>query len=51
MVDEAVAAFGSLDGVVNGAGVMDGVPPADTVDLQRQRRLIFAPIHEAGDEY
>ncbi len=51
MVEEAVAAFGGLDGVVNGAGVMDGVPPADAVDLQRQRGLVFAPIHEAGDEY
>jgi NAD(P)-dependent dehydrogenase (short-subunit alcohol dehydrogenase family) len=51
MVDDAVAAFGSLEGVVNGAGVMDGVPPADAVDLQRQRGLVFAPIHEAGDEY
>ena len=51
MVDEAVAAFGSLDGVVNGAGVMDGVPPEDTVDLERQRGLVFAPIHEAADDY
>lgn len=51
MVDAAVAAFGGLDGVVNAAGVMDGVPPADAVDLQRQRGLVFAPIHEAGDEY
>jgi NAD(P)-dependent dehydrogenase (short-subunit alcohol dehydrogenase family) len=51
MVDEAVAAFGGLDGVVNGAGVMDGVPPADAVDLQRQRGLVFAPIHEACDDY
>lgn len=51
MVDQAVSAFGGLDGVVNGAGVMDGVPPADALDLQRQRSLVFAPIHEAGDEY
>ena len=51
MVDDAVTAFGGLDGVVNGAGVMDGVPPADALDLQRQRGLVFAPIHEAGDEY
>jgi NAD(P)-dependent dehydrogenase (short-subunit alcohol dehydrogenase family) len=51
MVDAAVAAFGGLDGVVNGAGVMDGVRPADAVDLQRQRGLVFAPIHEAGDTY
>jgi NAD(P)-dependent dehydrogenase (short-subunit alcohol dehydrogenase family) len=51
MVDEAVAAFGGLDGVVNGAGVMDGVPPDAVVDLQQQRSLVFAPIHQAGDEY
>ena len=51
MVDAAVAAFGDLDGVVNAAGVMDGVPPADAVDLQQQRGLVFAPIHEASDDY
>jgi NAD(P)-dependent dehydrogenase (short-subunit alcohol dehydrogenase family) len=51
MVSEAVAAFGGLDGVVNGAGVMDGVSPAEGVDLEQQRGLIFAPIHEASDDY
>jgi NAD(P)-dependent dehydrogenase (short-subunit alcohol dehydrogenase family) len=51
MVHEAVSAFGSLDLVLNGAGVMDGVPPADAVDLDRQRELIFAPIHAATDAY
>jgi NAD(P)-dependent dehydrogenase (short-subunit alcohol dehydrogenase family) len=51
MVREAVAAFGSLDLVLNAAGVMDGVPPAEDVDLDRQRELIFAPIHAASDAY
>jgi NAD(P)-dependent dehydrogenase (short-subunit alcohol dehydrogenase family) len=51
MVHEAVSAFGGLDLVLNGAGVMDGVPPADDVDLERQRELIFAPIHAATDAY
>jgi NAD(P)-dependent dehydrogenase (short-subunit alcohol dehydrogenase family) len=51
MVHEAVSAFGGLDLVLNGAGVMDGVPPADAVDLDRQRELIFAPIHAATDAY
>jgi NAD(P)-dependent dehydrogenase (short-subunit alcohol dehydrogenase family) len=51
MVRDTVAAFGILDGVVNGAGVMDGVLPADGVDLDAQRGLIFAPIHEASDDY
>lgn len=51
MVRDTVAAFGSLEGVVNGAGVMDGVAPADGVDLEAQRGLVFAPIHEASDDY
>ena len=51
MVAETVKAFGSLDVALNAAGVMDAVPPADAVDVERQRSLIFAPIHEATDEY
>lgn len=51
MVAETVKAFGSLDVALNAAGVMDAVPPADPVDVNRQRSLIFAPIHEATDEY
>ena len=51
MVAETVRAFGSLDVALNAAGVMDAVPPADAVDLASQRSQIFAPIHEATDEY
>lgn len=51
MVAETVKAFGSLDVALNAAGVMDAVPPAHPVDVNSQRSLIFAPIHEATDEY
>jgi NAD(P)-dependent dehydrogenase (short-subunit alcohol dehydrogenase family) len=51
MVAETVKAFGSLDLALNAAGVMDAVPPGDAVDVARQREQIFAPIHEATDEY
>lgn len=51
MVAATVRAFGRLDGVLNAAGVMDGVPPADAVDVEAQRAQLFAPIHEATDEY
>ena len=51
MVDRAVSEYGSLDLVLNAAGVMDGISPSDTFDLGKQRDLIFAPIHEASDEY
>ncbi|MDN3988682.1 SDR family NAD(P)-dependent oxidoreductase [Zwartia vadi] len=51
MIDHALAIFGSLDFAVNAAGVMDGIPPGDTFDLDQQRDLLFAPIHEASDAY
>jgi NAD(P)-dependent dehydrogenase (short-subunit alcohol dehydrogenase family) len=51
MVAEAVARFGGLDAAINNAGVMDGVHSGEPVDYQKQKPLIFAPIHEAGDEY
>lgn len=51
MVAATVRAFGRLDGVVNAAGVMDAVPPGDPVDVDAQRTELFAPIHEATDEY
>jgi NAD(P)-dependent dehydrogenase (short-subunit alcohol dehydrogenase family) len=51
MVEETLKAFGVLDMALNAAGVMDAVPPADAVDVERQRKLIFAPVHEATDEY
>lgn len=51
MVAETVKAFGGLDVALNAAGVMDAVPPGDAVDVTSQRSQIFAPIHEATDEY
>jgi NAD(P)-dependent dehydrogenase (short-subunit alcohol dehydrogenase family) len=43
--------FGKLDGALNNAGVMDGVYSGDPINYEKQRDLIFAPIHEAGDLY
>ena len=51
MVEETVKTYGRLDLVLNAAGVMDGVPPEAEVDVRNQRSLLFAPIHEATDEY
>lgn len=51
MVAEAVKAFGSVDLVVNAAGVMDGYAPDSKFDLKAPRENLFAPIHEATDEY
>lgn len=51
MVKTAVETYGSLDVALNNAGVMDGVFSGDPVDYARQKPLIFAPIHEATDEY
>jgi NAD(P)-dependent dehydrogenase (short-subunit alcohol dehydrogenase family) len=51
MVALAVSTFGGLDLALNNAGVMDGVFSGDPIDLERQRNLVFAPIHEASDEY
>lgn len=51
MVERAVAEYGSLDLALNAAGVMDAITSAESFDLQKQRDLLFAPIHEATDEY
>lgn len=51
MVKVAMDAYGGLDMAINNAGVMDGVFSGDPIDYQRQKPLIFAPIHEATDEY
>jgi NAD(P)-dependent dehydrogenase (short-subunit alcohol dehydrogenase family) len=51
MVDLCVERFGGLDLALNNAGVMDGVFSGDPIDYARQKSLIFAPIHEASDEY
>jgi len=37
--------------MLNNAGVMDGVFSGDPIDYRKQKPLIFAPIHEATDEY
>ena len=50
-VEAAVASFGGLDGAINNAGVMDGVYSGDPPDFEAQRPLVFAPIHEATEEY
>jgi len=51
MVKTAVDTFGGLDLAINNAGVMDGVYSGDPIDYDKQKSLIFAPIHEASDEY
>lgn len=51
MVKAAVDNFGGLDLALNNAGVMDGVHSGDPIDYERQKSLIFAPIHQASDEY
>ena len=50
-VAAAVAQFGALDGAINNAGVMDGVYSGDPVNYETQKPLVFAPIHEATEEY
>lgn len=51
MVKTAVDRFGGLDLALNNAGVMDGVFSGDAIDLAKQKSLVFAPIHEASDDY
>lgn len=51
MVEETIKKYGQLDGVLNAAGVMDAVPPDAVVDVDKQKKELFAPIHEATDEY
>lgn len=50
-VEAAITNFGGLDGAINNAGVMDGVFSGDETDYATQRPLVFAPIHEATEEY
>lgn len=51
MVKTAVDSYGGLDMALNNAGVMDGVHSGEAVNYQAQKPLIFAPVHEATDEY
>lgn len=51
MVDVTVSKFGQIDGVLNAAGVMDGIPPDAKINVEKQRNQLFAPIHQATDEY
>jgi NAD(P)-dependent dehydrogenase (short-subunit alcohol dehydrogenase family) len=51
MVEVAVEAFGGIDAALNNAGVMDGVYSGDPIDYAAQKNLVFAPIHEATEEY
>ena len=50
-VRAAVEAFGGVDGAINNAGVMDGVFSGEDPDYDAQRDLVFAPIHEATEDY
>jgi NAD(P)-dependent dehydrogenase (short-subunit alcohol dehydrogenase family) len=50
-VEAAASRFGGLSGAINNAGVMDGVFSGDPPDFETQRPLVFAPIHEATEEY
>lgn len=50
-VEAARSTFGGLSGAINNAGVMDGVFSGDPVDYAAQRDLVFAPIHQATQEY
>ncbi|WP_374329882.1 SDR family NAD(P)-dependent oxidoreductase [Aestuariivirga sp.] len=50
-VEAAVRNFGALYGAINNAGVMDGVFSGDPVNYEKQKPLVFAPIHEATEEY
>jgi NAD(P)-dependent dehydrogenase (short-subunit alcohol dehydrogenase family) len=51
MVAAAVQQFGRVDYAINNAGVMDGVYSGDPINYQKQKSLIFAPVHLASDEY
>jgi NAD(P)-dependent dehydrogenase (short-subunit alcohol dehydrogenase family) len=51
MVQVAVEKFGGLDLAINNAGVMDGVFSGDPIDYRKQKPLVFAPLHQATDEY
>ncbi len=51
MVKRAVEKFGGLDFAINNAGVMDGVFSGEAFDYDKQKDLLFAPLHEASDAY
>lgn len=51
MVKTAVDTFGQLDLALNNAGVMDGVYSGEAPDYAKQKPLIFAPLHQATDDY
>lgn len=51
MVRLAVDAFGGIDAALNNAGVMDGVHSGAPVDYEAQKNLVFAPLHEASEDY
>ena len=51
MVALAVESFGSLDLVVNAAGVMDGTDPVKDQDFERDQALLPSPIATATDDY
>jgi NAD(P)-dependent dehydrogenase (short-subunit alcohol dehydrogenase family) len=51
MVRLCVAEFGSLDGAINNAGVMDALHPDEPIDYPNQKDRLMARITECGDAY
>lgn len=51
MVAVAVREFGGVDYAINNAGVMDAIFPGDPIDYEKQKDLVFSPIHECSDAY
>lgn len=51
MVKLAVERFGQLDYAINNAGVVDGLYSGAPIEYERQKHLLFAPVHEATDAY
>lgn len=51
MVRVCVETYGSLDGAINNAGVMDALHPDEPIDYPNQRDRLMARLDVMGDEY
>jgi NAD(P)-dependent dehydrogenase (short-subunit alcohol dehydrogenase family) len=51
MVKVCVDTYGSLDGAINNAGVMDALHPDEPIDYPNQRDRLMARLDMLGDEY
>lgn len=51
MVRVCVETYGSLDGAINNAGVMDALHPDEAIDYPNQRDRLMARLDLLGDEY